>query len=91
MMNNYAKENISTKQSPPRKEARLSRENGDQERTRRIETPPRQRTQEINGSTLLDFRLPKQSFAENRANFAGFMNGGKRFEGRLMTVFILPS
>ena len=59
MNSNYAKENLSTKQPPPRQETRIPRENGDQERTRRHQTPPSQWTQEINGPALLNFRLPK--------------------------------
>ncbi len=90
-MNIYAKENISTKQSPPGEETRLQSENGDQERTRRNQTPPSQRTQEINGSPLLDFRLPKGERLRKPAEFRRVYAEGKRFDGRFMTVFILPS
>lgn len=90
-MNNYAKENFSTEQSPPRQEARLSRQNGDQERTRRFETPPREGAQSINGQTLLDFRLPKANRLRKPKEFRRVYESGKRFEGRFMTVFILPS
>jgi len=61
MESNYAEENISTKQPPPREKAWLSRPDGDQERTRRDQTPPRQRSQEINSPALLSFRLPKRT------------------------------
>ena len=87
---NYAKENISTEQSPPRQKTRLSRPYGDQKRTRRIETPPRQGTQGINSQTLLDFRLPKSARVLKRRDFLRVYAEGKRFEGRLMTAFILP-
>ncbi len=90
-MNNYAKENISTKQPPSREETRIPSENGDQERTRRIETPPRQGTQSIDGQTLLNARLPKAERLRKPAEFRVVYAEGKRFEGRLMTVFILPS
>jgi len=90
-MNSYAKENISTEQSPPRKETRLQSENGDQERTRRFETPQSQRTQEINGSTLLDFCLPKENRLRKPGEFRRVYATGKRLQGRFMTVFILPS
>lgn len=90
-MNNYAKENFSTKQSPPRQEARLSRQNGDQERTRRYKTPPRQGSQGIDGQTLLDFRLPKAERLRKPEEFRAVYAAGKRFDGRLMTVFIMPS
>jgi ribonuclease P protein component len=89
--NNYAKENISTKQPSPRQETRFSRTDGDQERTRRNQTPPRQRTQTINGSPLLDFRLPKENRLRKPSEFRRVYEGGKRFEGRFVTVFILPS
>ena len=90
-MNNYAKENISTEQSPPRQKARLSRTDGDQERTRRSETPPRQRSQSIDGQTLLNFQLPKRERLRKPAEFRRVYAEGKRFEGRFMTVFITPS
>lgn len=90
-MNIYAKENISTKQSPSSEETRLSRENGDKERTRRFEAPQSQRTQEINSSPLLDFRLPKDNRLRKPAEFRRVYEAGKRFQGRFMTVFILPS
>ncbi len=90
-MNNYAKENISTKQSPTSEKTRFPGKNGDQKRTRRFETPPRQRTQSINGQTLLDFRLTKTERLRKPAEFRRVYTSGKRFEGRFMTVFILPS
>ena len=91
MNSNYAKENLSTKQSSPRQETRVSRTHGDQERTRRFETPPREGTQEINGSALLNFRLPKTERLRKPSEFKRVYATGKRFDGRLMTVFILPS
>jgi ribonuclease P protein component len=91
MNNRYAKKNLSTKQSSPCEKTRLSRTDGDQERTRRIETPSCQRTQEINGSTLLEFNLPKERRLQKRREYLRVYAEGKRFDGRLMTVFILPS
>jgi len=90
-MNDYAKENISTKQPPPGKKTRFSGANGDEKRSRRFETPTCQRTQKINGSPLLDFRLPKANRLRKPSEFRRVYTGGKRFEGRFMTVFILPS
>lgn len=91
MNNSYAKKNFSTKQSPSCKETRLSRADGDQERTRRFETPPGKRTQEINGSTLLDFRLPKDCRLRKRREFLRVYAKGRRFDGRLLTAFVIPS
>ncbi len=90
-MSNYAKENISTKQPSSCEETRLPSKNGDQERTRRFETPPRERTQSIDGQTLLNFRFPKTERLRKPAEFRGVYATGKRFEGRFMTVFITPS
>jgi len=91
MNSNYAKENLSTKQSPQSEETRLQSENGDQERTRRFETPPSQRTQSINGQTLLTFSLPKAERLRKPAEFRRVYSSAKRFDGRFMTVFIMPS
>ncbi len=90
-MNNYAKENFSTKQPPPSEETRIQSQNGDQERTRRFETPPRQRTQSIDGQTLLNYRLTKAERLRKPAEFRQVYATGKRFDGRLMTVFLMPS
>ena len=91
MNSNYAKKNISTKQSPPREETRFPRENGDQERTRRDKTPQSERTQEINGSTLLSFRLPKDNRLRKPTEFRRVYAEGKTLKGRFMTVFFMPS
>jgi len=87
----YAKENFSTEQPPPRQETRVQSANGNQERTRRFETPPRQRSQSIDRQTLLDFRLPKDGRLRKPAEFRRVYECGKRFEGRFVTVFIVPS
>jgi ribonuclease P protein component len=91
MNNQYAKENLSTKQPPTGKETRVSGENGDQERTRRSEAPPREGTQEINGSALLNFRFPKAERLRKPSEFRRVYTEGRRFDGRLMTVFIRPT
>jgi len=90
-MNNYAKENISTEQPPPRQETRLSRTDGDQERTRRFETPPSERTQKINGSPLLNFRLLKAERLRKPSEFRRVYAEGRRFEGRFVTIFVTAS
>jgi len=90
-MTNYAKENFSTEQPPPRQETRVQSADGDQERTRRFETPPRQRSQSIDRQTLLNFRLPKENRLRKPGEFRRVYENGKRFEGRFVTVFIVPS
>ena len=93
MNSNYAEENLSTEQPTPRQKTRIPCENGDQERTRRHQAPPRQRSQKINGSTLLelDFSLPKAARLRKPAEFRRVYAKGRKFDGRFMTVFILPS
>jgi ribonuclease P protein component len=90
MESNYAKENISTEQPPPCEKARISREDGDQERPRRAQAPPCERTQEINGSPLLGNRLPKLERLLKPPEFRRVYANGRRIDGRFMTVFILP-
>jgi len=91
MESNYAEENISTKQPTPREKAWLQGEDGDKERPGRDQTPPRERTQEINSPPLLSFSLPKEARLLKRADFLRVYERGKRIEGRFMTVFILPA
>lgn len=91
MNSNYAKENLSTKQPSPRQETWLSGENGDQEWSRCFETPPSEGTQEINGSPLLNFCLSKAERLRKPSDFRRVYATGKRFDGRFMTVLIIPS
>jgi ribonuclease P protein component len=91
MESNYAEENLSTKQPPTRQKARLSRTYGDQERTSGHQATQGKRTQAINSPPLLDLSLPKESRLRKRAEFLRVYDQGKRFEGRFMTVFILPA
>ncbi len=91
MEGNYAKENISTEQPPPGKEARVSRAHGDEERPRGSETPPGKRTQKIDGSPLLNFGFPKEQRLRKRSEFLNVYGNGRRIDGRYMTVFILPN
>lgn len=91
MESDYAEENISTKQSPPRKKARVQGEDGDKERTGRSETPSREGPQAADGSTLLSFGLPKETRLAKRAEFLRVYEQGQRFDGRFMTVFVLPN
>ena len=91
MESDYAEENVSTEQPPTRQKARLPREDGDQERPRRAQTPPRQGPQAPDGSALLSFVLPKEARLRTRAEFLRVYEQGTRIEGRFMTVFILPN
>lgn len=91
MESDYAEENISTKQPPPREKARLQGQNGDKERPRSIKAPPREGPQTPDSSPLLSFSLPKEARLLKRADFLRVYEHGTRFEGRFMTVFILPA
>ena len=91
MESNYAEENLSTEQPPTRQKARLQGSHGDQKRPRSDQAPPGERTQEINSPPLLDLSLPKERRLLKRAEFLRVYEQGKRFEGRFMTVFILPA
>ncbi len=90
-MSNYAKENISTKQSPPCQKTRLQIENENSIGTQRNQTPQGERTQEINAVPLLNFGLPKENRLRKPREFQKVYAKGKRIEGRFMTVFIMPS
>jgi ribonuclease P protein component len=91
MESDHAEENLSAKQSPPRQKARVSRQDGDKERPRRSETPPRQGPQASGTAALLNFAFPKEARLRKRAEFLRVYEKGTRIEGRYMTVFILPN
>ena len=87
----YAEENLSTKQPPPREKARVQGADGDKERPSCSEATPREGPQASDGSTLLRFDLTKETRLAKRAEFLRVYEQGKRIEGRFMTVFILPN
>jgi len=87
----YAEENISTKQPPPREKARVQGADGDKERPSCSEATPREGPQASDGSTLLRFDLTKETRLAKRAEFLRVYEQGKRIDGRFMTVFILPN
>jgi ribonuclease P protein component len=87
----YAEENLSTKQPPPREKARVQGADGDKERPGSSEATPREGPQATDGQTLLRFDLTKETRLAKRAEFLRVYEQGKRIEGRYMTVFILPN
>lgn len=92
MESNYAEENVSTEQPPPREKARLQGEDGDQKRPRGAQAPQGERPQAPDGSSLLiSFDLPKEARLRTRAEFLRVYESGSRIEGRFMTVFLLPN
>jgi ribonuclease P protein component len=87
----YAEENLSTKQPPPREKARVQGADGDKERPGCSEAATREGPQASDGSTLLRFDLTKETRLAKRAEFLRVYEQGKRIDGRYMTVFILPN
>ena len=87
----YAEENLSTKQPPPREKARVQGADGDKERPSCSEATPREGPQATDGQTLLRFDLTKETRLAKRAEFLRVYEQGKRIDGRFMTVFILPN
>ena len=88
----YAKAHISTEQSPPRQDTRFSRAHGDQERSSGLEETPREGSQEADAIALLScnsssvpIRRPK---LRKSTEFRSVYEEGRRFDGRLMTVFL---
>ena len=91
MESDYAEENISTQQSQTRQKARLSRADGDEERTSGDQATPGEGPEAPDRSALLNFSFPKEARLAKRAEFLRVYERGKRIEGRYMTVFILPN
>jgi len=91
MESDYAEENVSTEQPTPGEKARLQGTNGDEERPRGSEATPSEGPQAPDGSALLRFDLSKETRLAKRAEFLRVYEQGRRIEGRLMTVFILPN
>ena len=91
MESDYAEENVSTEQPTPGEKARLQSTNGDEERPSGSEATPRKGPQAPDRSPLLRFDLSKETRLAKRAEFLRVYEQGRRIEGRLMTVFILPN
>jgi ribonuclease P protein component len=89
----HAEAYISTEQSPPRQDTRLSRTHGDQERSSRAEETAREGSQAVDTGTLLSSNgvSPRRANLRKSAEFRCVYEGGKRFDGRLMTAFVLPN
>jgi ribonuclease P protein component len=86
-----AEENLSTEQPPPGEKARVQGADGDQERPGRDQAPPGEGPQAADRPALLNFGLPKDARLRKRAEFLRVYEGGRRIEGRYMTVFIVPN
>jgi ribonuclease P protein component len=92
-MTNYAEAHISTEQSSPRQDTRIPRTDGDQEWSSGAEASPRQGAQTPHSGALLkqNQTLPQDARLRNSAEFRVVYERGRRFDGRLMTVFVRPN
>jgi ribonuclease P protein component len=95
------KENLSTEQSPPGEETRISGADGNQEWTRRDCPPSSEGSQTLDSASLLkteetssesiNFTLPKVNRLRKPREFQTVYKNGKRFDGRFMSAFLLPN
>lgn len=92
-MTHYDKENISTEQSASRQDARFPRAHGDQERSPGAQETPREGAQTSDPGPLLEGcgRLTKEMRLRTSDEFRRVYARGKRYDGRLMTAFVLPN
>jgi ribonuclease P protein component len=92
-MIDYDEENISTEQSSSRQDARLSRPDGDQERSSGAEETAREGSQASHTGPLLEGRgrLSKEMRLRTSDEFRRVYARGRRYDGRLMTAFVLPN
>ena len=92
-MKNYAKKNLSTKQSQKSEETRISQENVNESRTQCSSTSSQERTQEINAVSLLNegFRHRELNRLRKPIEFRKVYAKGFRIKGRFVTAFIMPS
>ena len=91
-MTDYAEAHISTEQSSSRQDARLQGSHGDQERASGAQETPRQGAQTPDSGALLETRrncLPQHLHLRNSAEFRTVYQGGRRYDGSLMTAFVL--
>jgi ribonuclease P protein component len=98
----YAEANLSTQQSSPRQDARISRAYGDQKRAPGAQAPPRQGPEAADTGALLNplvratnqapgkvsLALPKRRRLHARAQFQKVYAEGKRYDGRLLAAFL---
>ena len=92
-MTDYAEANLSAEQPPSRENARVQSQNGDQERPARVKEAAGQGSQAPDAIALLrqSPRLPKFARLRTPSEFRKVYGSGRRFDGSLITVFILPN
>jgi ribonuclease P protein component len=92
-MIDYAEAHISTEQQASCEDARLQSKDGDQGRETGLEETPREGTQAPDAVALLNPArgLPRDARLRNSAEFRLVYETGRRFDGRLMSVFVRPN
>jgi ribonuclease P protein component len=92
-MTDYAEANFSAEQPPSREDSRVQGADGDQSRASRPEEASGQGAQAPDAVALLsqDLRLPKAARLRNPEEFRRVYGSGRRFDGSLITVFVLPN
>ncbi len=92
-MTDYAEAHISTEQSSPREDTRIQGSHGDQERSPGAQETPREGPQTPDSGPLLSrgTGLSAGRRLRKSAEFRLVYGSGKRFDGRLMSVFVLPN
>ncbi len=90
-MTDYAEENLSAEQSSPGKDSRVQTQNVNQERPSHLKETAGQRAQAIDPNPLLKKHrsLPKNSRLRNSSEFRLVYSHGERFDGVLLTAFVL--
>ena len=90
-MTDYAKANVSTKQPTSGEDARIPGPHGDQKRPTGAEEAPGQRAEAPDPKPLLSLgaRFPKSARLRNSGEFKVTYQLGKRYDGRMMTAFVL--
>jgi ribonuclease P protein component len=86
-MTDNAEAYIPTKQPSPRKDTRISRAHGDQDRPLGFETATRQGTETSDASALLSRKQSGVRLQDSR-DYRRVYGLGKKYEGCLMTVFV---
>lgn len=86
---NYVEANVSTEQPAACKNARVPRKDGDQGRQASLKTSPRQRPSSSDPFTLL--RSFMTEYLRGSRDFQRVYRSGKRYDGTLMTAFVLPN
>lgn len=88
-MTDYAEAHISTEQSSSGKDTRIQGSHGDQERPSGAQEAAREGPQTSDAGPLLSRRAGGR--LRKSAEFRLVYNSGRRFDGRLMSVFVLPN